>query len=153
MDNYKKELLQRFKQNNKELVLLKPKIEIVEITESYSSKTNKSREYHPPLLQINVLHDFIFDNRLVPKRFENIEVINIIKSSTLPKEFNPETELPLWEVESQSNYEMFVDSNFSLIRKKLNSPYMEQDEMLDALTGDFEKHIQHYEKLKTRFAD
>ena len=153
MDTYKKELLKRFKHYHKKLVLLKPTIKILEITESYSSKTNKSEVFNPPLFQIHVFHDFICDNRLVPKRFENIEVINITKSSTLPKQFNPETELPLWEVESQSNYEMFVDTNFNLIRNKLNSPSMQRDEMLDALTGDFKKHIQYYEKLKRRFGN
>lgn len=147
----KTEILKRFTEKHKHLCALNPKIRIDEITESFSSESDETKFYDPPLLIIYVTHNFIFDNRLIPKAFENVEVVNETKSITVPKEFNPEIELPLWEVYSQKNYESFVENNFELIQKKLKSANMQKQEMLDALTGGFKTHIQYYEQLKRKF--
>lgn len=94
-----------------------------------------------------VTHPFIFDNRLIPKEYNGLEVINAILSSTLPKVFNPEKELPLWEVESPHNYVRFVDDNISLIRKELRNTSMSKLEALNAITRDFGLWLKSWNKL------
>jgi len=125
-------LLKRFKEQNSELMALKPQIEILQIVEEYSSETKKTKKHSPPLLQINVWHPFIFDNRLIPKTFEGIEVKNITTGAT-PKEFPDIYMMPLWEHNSVDNYKKFIENHYSEIREKLGID--DKDEMLEALTG------------------
>ena len=129
-------LLKRFKEQNPELMALKPLVEILKIVEEYSSETKKTKKHSPHLLQINVWHPFIFDNRLIPKTFEEIEVLNITTGKT-PKEFPDIEMMPLWEHNSIDNYKKFIENNYSEIQKKLGID--DKDEMLEALTGGSEE--------------
>ena len=126
-------LLKRFKEQNPELMALKPLVKILEIVEEYSSETKKTKKHSPPLLQINVWHPFIFDNRLIPKTFEGIEVLNITTGKT-PEEFPDIYMMPLWEHNSIANYNKFIENNYSAIKRKLGID--DKDEMLEALTGN-----------------
>lgn len=86
---------------------------------------------------INVSKPFIFDNRLLPKKFEGIVVKKRI-SGDLPEEFKENKEKFIW---SPDRYEKFVDRCASLIKDQLGNPEMTRDEMLDAVCfGDFNGH-------------
>lgn len=147
------ELLKKFKDKHKELCNLNPEISIDEITEIYYS----DREpvfYDPPLLQICIKHEFIFDKRLIPKTFENIEVINVTMegSPTLFIDENDDREMiPLFEHGDPKKYKLYVDNNIDLIRLKLKSPKMSKREALDALTGNFIEYKAEIKKLKKDF--
>ncbi len=125
-------LLKRFKEQNPELMALKPTIEVLEVVEEYSSDTKKTKKHSPPLLQINVWHPFIFDNRLIPKTFEGVEVKNIT-TGRIPEEFPDIDGMPLWEHNSIDNYKKFIKNHFSEIQEKLGID--DEDNMLEALTG------------------
>ncbi len=131
-------ILKEFMERHPELLNLKPELEITADAEDSKSV---------PVLEILVKHDFIFDNRLVPDEFDGTKVINVILVSTLPKYFNPRKDKPLWKVEDPSNYIKFVEENSQSIREKLNSPTMTKTEMLEALTGGFEKHLSDWKKM------
>lgn len=86
---------------------------------------------------INISKPFIFDNRLLPRKFEGIVVKKRI-SGDLPDEFKENTEKFIW---SPDRYEKFVDRCASLIKDQLGNPEMTRDEMLDAVCfGDFNGH-------------
>ncbi len=138
----KKVLLKMFKEANPLLIALSPKIIIDEILESVSSDNPETIVYDPALLQIMVKHPFIFDNRLVPVEFQGIKVSNV-KTGKFPLEF-PEslTDIPLEDYYNPERYIAFVKRSLSRIRKKLNRPDLSEVEALDALTGDFKKHVE-----------
>ena len=125
-------ILEEFKTEHVDLMALEPRVEII--------SCNCHSNYLPDL-KIYVWHPFIFDNRLVPEEFEGIEVINVTESSTLPPSLNPPCDCYRWQVENPVNYVGFVDEYFEVIRKNLRSQSMLKAEMLDALTGDFKKHV------------
>ena len=125
-------LLKRFKKQNPELMALNPTIKILEIVEEYSSETKKTKKHSPPLLQINVWHPFIFDNRLIPKTFEGVEVKNITTGKT-PEEFPDIDGMPLWEHNSIDNYKKFIENHFLEIQQQLG--INDKDDLLEALTG------------------
>ena len=131
-------ILKEFRERHTALMKLKPALEIV---------VEELPLDCVPVPQIHVKHDFIFDNRLVPAEFEGLRVINLITVSTLPPCLNPKKDKPLWQVEDPSNYIRFVEENVEVIREKLKSPAMSKAEMLDAITGGFEKHLIDWKKM------
>jgi hypothetical protein len=128
--------LQEFKMKHADLMVLKPQISISE---------PRANDISSP--QIYVRHTFIFDNRLVPKEFNGVPVLNVTISSTIPACLNPSGDKPLWKVEDPNNYIQFVEDNSTLIRQELYSPSMTKLEMLNALTGGFEQHVMDWYKM------
>ena len=150
---YTGEILKKFKISNPKLIKLNPKIWVDEIYERSSSCEGNSewevKTYYPPLIEITVFHDFIFDNRLVPKTFNGIEVLNVTQDDTYPKgHFETSKEHPSLEFESPKKYELFVDNNIELIREKLKSKSLSKKEALDALTGGFKKFVDEHKDLR-----
>ena len=139
LDPSKKDaILKRFVKKHRKLVALKPRIEIDEY--SYALHATKNG---PQKIEIHVWHPFIFDNRLIPKSFEGMKVLNIIISDTIPYQGQKqERPLPLWEYEEKIGYEKFVEANLVKIQKKLHSPTLSKEEALDCLTvtGNYKKH-------------
>lgn len=137
----KEKILDQFKQKNQKLVELSQKIRVTELLEGWNFETHEVIVYNPPIIQIEVWRTFIFDIRLIPKEFNGIEVIDQFYGS-YPKEFpSDNASLPLEEWEAPERYIKFVDNSLELISKKINIPNLIRDEALDALTGDFKKHI------------
>ena len=144
-----KEIYDKFKSMHPDLFKLNPKVLIDEKIEESNSDNEEIIKYNSPILEIAIHHPFIFDNRLIPESFDSIEIKNVILGS-FPKEFPSENAaLPYEEWYSPKNYEAFVTKNLDLIRQKLNSPRMTEEEALDALTGDFIKHKTWCKKLRT----
>ncbi|HNP49163.1 MAG TPA: hypothetical protein PKK99_10960 [Bacteroidia bacterium] len=98
---------------------------------------------------IDVSRPLVFDNRLLPKTFEGLDVKAIIHGD-LPMEFNIDRTKPDWQkmhyIWAPERFEHFVDRCSLEIKKQLGNPAMSRDEMLSALCfGDYEAH-----KLKTQ---
>lgn len=150
----KEEILNQFKIKNPDLIKLNAKINIGEIIERYSSATGKTTIYNPPKLDITIKHPFIFDNRLIPKSFNGIEVRNVTVGS-YPKEFPSENcgGMTYEEMYAPENYEDFVDKNLNLINKKLKKSNLTKADILDALTGNFSKHKQYCKKSRNERLD
>jgi hypothetical protein len=106
--------------------------------------------YDPPISQISVFHDFLFDNRLVPQRFNNIEVMNIVRYP-LPENF-PEydTHMSHRAAYHPKHYITYVKANIALIRKTLGNDSLTELEALDALvhTGDFIAYLDYWADLE-----
>lgn len=137
-----KEILKSFKKSYPKLMRLKPKLEIYKVEESGTSNMEGVIRFDNPIPKINVFHPFIFDNRLVPKKFNGIEVNNIT-IGPLPKEFPREDRFHPWnEYNSIEHYVNFVDNNLSLIRKKLKVKELSRNEALEAITGGVNRLIQ-----------
>lgn len=135
------EIINRFKKMNSKLMDLNPEVGIENIIED--EKGNKCNKWI-----IKVFHPFIFDNRLIPDKFDEIEV-DSITMGTYPKEFPSNyAELPLEDWSSPERFVKFVENNLSLIRKTLKHPTITTNEALDAITGDFNKHITLTKKRK-----
>jgi hypothetical protein len=93
---------------------------------------------------IKISRPFIFDNRLVPKRYEGVQVKSQIQGD-LPEEFTFDRSNPDWAKQNYiwapERFEKFVDRCGEEIKIKLENPTMNRKEMLDALCfGDFEEH-------------
>jgi len=150
----KETLLKEFIEANPELVQLNPEIKIRETTEVY--ETGKEPIfYDPPLIQIEIRRPFIFDMRLIPEEFNGIEVIDYIMSydttSLYPKEFPSEySSLPFEEFLAPEFFVKFVENNLPMIANKLKIPNLTKAEALDALTGNFEKHIKKCIENRTK---
>lgn len=102
--------------------------------------------------QISVTHPFIFDNRILPKQFEGVEISSSI-TENFPQEFDvDETDelIPIEVYYDPAKYIRFVDRCFDEIRIKLGNPEMTKEKMLDALswTGNFSEHIKNMEELR-----
>lgn len=141
MKTQSKVILKMFKEANPQLVVLSPKIFVDEILESSSSDSTEIIVHDPPVLQITVKHPFVFDNRLVPTEFQGIKVLNVT-TGKFPSEF-PEslTDILLVEYYNPERYFSFVKRSLSRIKKKLKRPDLSEEEALDALTGNFNKHV------------
>ena len=141
------ELKEAFKNDHPELMKLNPDVEVYEIEEYGGSETNgEVIKYNPPLKKIEVSHPFIFDNRLVPKEFENIEVINITYVNSFPMEFDVsnDEEILIAEFYHPKRYMKFVERELKSISKKLLIKDLTKEEALDALTGDFKKLLEDF---------
>ncbi len=100
---------------------------------------------------INISKPFLFDNRLLPKSYEGLDIKSKIEGG-LPEEFKIDregiTKDYLW---APSKFEKYVDRCSEEIKKQFNNPNMSRAEMLDALAfGSFEDHIT---KTKTLIAE
>jgi hypothetical protein len=90
----------------------------------------------------------VFDNRLLPKRFEGLDVkTNIKLNESMPKEFSVDRSLPNWHktqyIWAPERFQKYVDRCEKEIKAELNSPLMTKEEVLDALCfGNFEEHKQ-----------
>ena len=133
-----KTILEEFKTNHPDLMSLKPRVEI---------SPGNSVTDHVPVPQIYVWHPFVFDIRLIPKDYNGVKVTSVTISSTLPECLNPSDDKPLWQVEDPANYVRFIEDNHAMIREKLKSPSMKKLEMLDALTGNFERHVMDWYRM------
>ncbi len=94
---------------------------------------------------INISKPFLFDNRLLPKTYEGLDIKSKIEGG-LPEEFKIDKEALtkdyLW---APSKFEKYVDRCSEDIKKQFGNPNMSRTEMLDALAfGSFEDH-----KIKT----
>ncbi|MBI3143449.1 MAG: hypothetical protein HYZ16_11545 [Bacteroidetes bacterium] len=88
---------------------------------------------------IKVSKPFIFDNRLIPDKFEGVKLQKRI-SGDLPNEFKTDQERFIW---SPDRYERFVDRCGDEIRKKLGLDTMSREEMLDAMCGgNYQAHVE-----------
>ena len=103
---------------------------------------------------IDVSRPLIFDNRLLPKSFEGLDVKMIIHGD-LPNEFKIDRTTPDWQkkeyIWAPERFEIFVDRCATEIKKQLGNTSMTRDEMLSALCfGDF---TAHKEKTDTLIAE
>lgn len=95
---------------------------------------------------IKISRPLIFDNRLLPKRFEGLDVKTNIKLTTeMPKEFNVDRTQPDWHkrqyIWAPERFVKYVERCEKEIKVQLNSPQMTKLEILDALCfGNFEEH-------------
>ena len=90
---------------------------------------------------IMISKPFLFDNRLLPKTYEGLDIKSKIEGG-LPEEFKIEKEAIkkdyLW---APFKFEQYVDRCSADITKQFNNPDMSRAEMLDALAfGSFEEH-------------
>ncbi len=100
---------------------------------------------------IDVSRPLIFDNRLLPKSFEGLDVKMIIHGD-LPNEFKIDRTTPDWQkkeyIWAPERFEIFVDRCATEIKKQLGNTSMTRDEMLSALCfGDFTAHKEKTETL------
>ena len=100
---------------------------------------------------IDVSRPLIFDNRLIPKSFEGLDVKMIIHGD-LPTEFKIDRTHPDWQkkeyIWAPERFEHFVDRCSIEIKKQLGNLNMTRDEMLSALCfGDYEAHKKKTELL------
>ncbi len=92
---------------------------------------------------INISKPFLFDNRLLPKTYEGLDIKSKIEGG-LPEEFKIDKEAItkdyLW---APNKFEKYVDRCSEDIKKQFGNPNMSRTEMLDALAfGSFEDHKQ-----------
>ena len=100
---------------------------------------------------IDVSRPLIFDNRLLPKSFEGLDVKAIIHGD-LPTEFKIDRTIPDWQkkvyIWAPERFEHFVDRCYTEIKKQLGNLNMTRDEMLSALCfGDYVAHKEKTEQL------
>jgi hypothetical protein len=93
---------------------------------------------------IEVTRPFMFDSRLIPKRFEGMDVRSKI-SGDLPEEFIINREREDWKefefVWAPERFEKYVDRCSKQIKEELKNPDMTREDMLSALCfGDFQLH-------------
>lgn len=97
---------------------------------------------------IKISRPLIFDNRLIPKRFEGLDVKTNIKLSVdMPIEFEVDRSQPDWHkkqyIWAPERFEKYVNRCEKEIKDLLNSPQITKTEILDALCfGNFEEHKQ-----------
>lgn len=136
------DIIELFKKSHPKLISFNPQIEVSEI-----EVDEKGIVQNPPRLEILVWHPFIFDNRLIPKVFLGMKVINAVRFHTLPEILNPKDDSPLWEVENPNRYISFVEQNIDEIRIKLKSESLSKYDALDALTGNFQEYLKEWGSL------
>lgn len=141
------EVLAELREAHPKLFELNPDVSLYEIIESSEEGWEQLEKL---VYRIDVKHPFIFDVRLIPTEFNGISVRNIWVGE-FPEEFPSSNDsLPLEEWYAPGRYRKFVDRNLKLIADTLHQPDLSEPEALDALTGDFEKHLEWCEMIKTR---
>lgn len=137
------EIIERFKKQYLDLMQLNPEVGIIQFKRDADG--NKGKFY-----KIIVGHRYIFDYRLLPDHFENIEVKSNL-CENMPRGFpDPYPGMQNEVYHSPDRYILFVKSNIEKIRKTLNSENMTVDEALDALTGDWNNHLEWAKELKEK---
>ena len=96
-----------------------------------------------PLFCSLISKPFLFDNRLLTKTYEGLDIKSKIEGG-LPEEFKIDREALtkdyLW---APNKFEKYVDRCSEDIKKQFGNPNMSRTEMLDALAfGSFEDHKQ-----------
>jgi hypothetical protein len=97
---------------------------------------------------IKISRPLVFDNRLIPKKFEGLDVkTNIKLNDEMPAEFQVDRTQPDWHktqyIWAFERFEKYVERCEKDIKNQLNSPLMTKHEILDALCfGNFEEHKQ-----------
>lgn len=136
----REKLIEDFQNSNHELVQLNPEIYCSSLDKQ--NKDDEPNRLDKSNWEIVVKHDFIFDNRLVPDNFCGFKVENLINPESYPNEFpSSQSELPLEDWYAPKNYIDFVENHFDESKDKLRNHNLTKRELLDALTGDFNKHI------------
>lgn len=88
---------------------------------------------------------FLFDCRLLPKKYEGIEIKVRIKG-TLPEEFKRNN--PKDYIFAPEKFEAYVSKNIESIRAYFEKPEMTKEEILDALAfGNFEEHKRNAQRI------
>ena len=100
---------------------------------------------------IDVSRPLVFDNRILPKSFEGLEV-KIIIHGDLPAEFKVDRTVPDWQkkeyIWAPERFEHFVDRCAPEIKKQLGNVNMSREDMLSALCfGDYQAHKDKTEQL------
>ena len=102
---------------------------------------------------IKISRPLVFDNRLLPKRFEGLDVKTNIKLSTeMPVEFLVDRSQPDWHkkeyIWAPERFEKYVNRCEDEIKEQLDCPESSKLEILDALCfGDFEQHKEKSSRL------
>lgn len=136
-------IIERFKKQNPALMQLNPEIGILQFKKDADG--NKAKFFI-----LIVGHRYIFDYRLLPSHFENLEVKSNL-CENMPKEFPyPYPGMQIEEYHSPDRYILFVKRNIEKIRKTLHSENMTVDEALNALTGTWINHLKWVKELKEK---
>lgn len=88
---------------------------------------------------------FLFDCRLLPKKYEGVE-IKVRIQGNLPDEFKVKRtgDYPF----SPENFEKYVEKNIEFLRNHFGKPEMTRAELLDALAfGNFEEHKKNVQNI------
>ncbi len=94
---------------------------------------------------IMLTRPFIFDTRLLPKRYDGIDIKARIQGK-LPEEFKLKDANDY--IFAPEKFEKYVDNNLQKLREAFEKPEMTKLEILDALAfGSFEEHKKNTEKL------
>ena len=95
---------------------------------------------------IKISRPLVFDNRLLPRKFEGLDIKTNIKIDiAMPKEFAVDRSQPDWHkkqyIWAPERFVKYVNRCEKELKEQLNSPDMTKKELLDALCfGDFEGH-------------
>ena len=100
---------------------------------------------------ISVSKPFVFDSRLIPKKFDGLQVKKRIVGE-MPKEFQLDRSQPDWHkreyIWAPERFENFIDRCFNEIKAELGYSNITREEMLDAICfGDFNEHKQKTEQM------
>jgi len=119
------------------------------------STEGPEEEVTPKTHSITAMRPFLFDRRWLPKSYKGYEVLDVVLSGyhdgtsqidiPLPHEFDLQaTDEPMsWaDAVGPERYEAFVDRCGDVIRMVLHQPDMSRKDMLDALAGDFDDHVE-----------
>lgn len=100
------------------------------------------------------MHPFLFDRRLLPKTYRGFELVICVEAyemNTVSRDCSQPREFDVEETDEQigwhhaynpERYEAFVDRCDDVIKMVLKQPNMTRKDMLDALTGDFDEHVE-----------
>ncbi len=97
---------------------------------------------------IKISRPLVFDNRLLPKKFEGLDIkTNIKLTDEMPKEFKVDRSQPDWHkreyIWAPERFVKYVHRCEKELKAQLNCPTMTKPELLDALCfGNFEEHKQ-----------
>jgi len=100
---------------------------------------------------IDISRPLIFDNRILPKSFEGLDLKTVIHGE-LPQEFAVDRSKPDWfkheYIWAPERFEKFVDRCGDEIKKQLGDKEMTREDILSALCfGDFKEHKKKVEAL------
>ncbi len=88
---------------------------------------------------------FLFDCRLLPKKYEGVEIKIRIRGE-LPQEFKVNNSKDY--IFAPDKFEGYVSKNINKLRDYFEKPEMTKEEILDALAfGNFEEHKRNVQKL------
>ena len=139
----KEHVLERFQKDYPTLLSMGAEIQVSEIIEN-----EKGEAIQPPIIEIQVWHPFIFDKRLIPTGFLGLKVTSIVYCNTIPEWFTQDQNASLVDSENPTKYMIYVHNHLEEIRSKLGLKSLGGREAMDAITGNFEEHINYWKNLK-----